>query len=242
MKRHSSNFMLLLFLIIPFPSSPQQCGISNIFKREIELTREIIVSSTENLPAYDNGTKMTIYGWFLISTRKDLIPLFRLKFFQNIGETQPAQSLSEFIKVTYQPGQQLIEIQYARGPSTWESVKIDSAIPLQRQIFFSVSFDVSLSILNLYFQGENYLVEKRFVITYPEFFVRTRFQVDIGCFVEEGQNLEELSETCMIGSVRDWNYLLDFFNESLLIKFLSNEENPRKYFFVFDEETKQTKL
>lgn len=66
--------------------------------------------------------------------------------------------------------------------------------------------------------------------------------MDFGCYLEGSYNEEELVKTCMLGTLRDWNFVMEYVQESALIKYLSVNDVQSFTFYVFDPKTQSSKL
>ncbi len=219
----------MIFLVLFLASSTKPCGLITLFNDNFTLNQTNFLLAQENMQTENNGSAMSVSGWISIDDNNNREhPLLKLKFIPNENETNPPQSLSNFAIVSYDntnANEPFLNIQIAENENSRIVIKENVTLPTNTWLFIAISFDYSKDIFNFYLEGRNgpnlIQVLKSSPVSYPSFFIRQRFELDVGCFTDSTKTVEEVLPTCLIGKARSFNYIFEYFPNIQNLKFLS---------------------
>ena len=242
MNKISKPTLQIYFLIILLISniSLKYCGIVKLFKNK-KLDNEKYISITQDLNNQKNGTAISFFGWLKIDkNQKTYHPLLHLSFLASQEELEKETTLSNFALLNYsnnlQSEKSFLTLTFANSKNKWKSEKIPFDIPVDTWFFISYSFDYAKNVVqfHVHYQvdGKEFGLTKKFVTNYPTFFIKKKFQLNIGCFPNDDQNLNH-SRNCLNGQSSDFNFTLEYFEDPKFL-FLLDSKNQEPVNFNFD--------
>lgn len=225
------NLQKILLLMITINQTFQKsCGMIPLFNKQIDLLPKTFVTKKENMHILNNGSQLTLFGWFKL---EDIQPknhsLLKLRVVPNKNEMNPASTLENMFLMTYDNsdfGNSKIITLVADTEDKWKRKEQSYEIVKDSWFFFSYSFDYKKDIVQIYLYNQidgnifDFIQTTR--VDFANFYLRQFFEIDVGCIPGiENQS----SQNCMIGKVKQFNYILEYFENPRFLVFMNSESN-----------------
>ncbi len=117
-----------------------------------------------------------------------------------------------------------LKIKFAENKDSHREVKESVELKKDQWLFWSVSFDYGQNIAIFHFSSPDFNIKKEYSLNFESFFVRQKFELDLGCFpVETIKDNEKVSiKTCIDPTIKDTFYTLEAFSEPEFLYALSH--------------------
>ncbi len=199
----------------------QSCGISQIITKETELDRSDFIVAEQIYPEDENGTALSVYGWIQLTDEDQRDhPLFRLKFIPNVEE-EAAVTFENVFSVSYDNTDEensQLKFKFAKTSEEFGEETEAIKLPLNKWLFWAVSFDYSQKVMKFHITGADVSTNKTFETDFEGFKVQKKLLMDLGCFpteeANEDQDLKvEVLETCTKGKLQTHSHIAEYFEE-----------------------------
>ena len=242
-----TKFSKILLLILTITNTLQKsCGMIPLFNKKMDLFTDTFITLKENMHSSNNGAQMTVFGWLKLS---DVQPknhsLLKIRVLPNKGEVNPPSTLENLFLMTYDNsefGESKIITLFADSKDKYKKKEQEFEIVKDSWFFFSYSFDYKKGIVKVYLynqmNGNIFDFIQKTEVDFDLFYLRQFFEIDVGC-IPGIEN--QASQNCMVGQVKQFNYILEYFENPRFLVFM-NTEAEVSLNYTFDVYSKEKNL
>ncbi len=243
----TKNLILWVFGFLFAVAHFKPCGVIELFNEEFVLEKDNFISAKENIQTTNNGSSLTLFGWMKLdddSPRSH--PLLKFSVLQDEGERKEVKTFSDFFILNYSnklgEKPQVTAI-VAETPYNWMKSVKNYEIPLNTWFFLAYTFDYSRGLVQVYLNNQNMgrvnETLMKIEVNFPSFYIRQFFELNIGC-ITTGDKKNPIAQTCMVGKARQFNYILEHFENPKYLYFLDSGGSGSKdfYFDIYSSKKK----
>ena len=227
-KRTNILTILQLIMIIGFVQSQKK--VERLILSPLEIEPQKPVSIKKVFEDTTNGSDLSVFGWIkLTELEQQKYLLIRIANMDNLVSKEQIITIYFDNSLTDNP---LLSIDYLNSKDNIKTEDVQTRLQPGKWIYIAYSVSYSSDEMLVYLSDfDTIQVFKKINLNYRNFEIRNRLRIDIGC--EQGLGLA----LCLKGSIRDFSYSLNFFEQPEYLFLLNPQNGPednRPMVFTFD--------
>ena len=241
MKNRSNTIQLLcLCLLLINHTTNKPCGVVQLFEGEKVLNRNVFSLSSENLGEPFNGSKISVMGWVQLSNTLDIIhPFLQIEVLPNSNESTAnfPESLDQLVSIYYDntnraDSRLVIEVPF--DDANVRIQRLEMNLIANEWYFLAYTADYRAGTVIVHFTNHGNLNSLTTLqVDFPQLEIRQNINIDVGCTPDD-RNLPNAVNSCLVGKVRDFGFVLDFFSDPTLLYTLIEKNDTYNATFFFD--------